>query len=369
MKVLLLSCSTGGGHNSAANAICEKFKELNVECLMIDSIELTSKRFSKKVNQFYIDVVNNAPNLFEKAYHMAELYGKLKIKSPVYGVNVLFAKNLKEFIEINDFDVVIATHLYPAETLTTIKKKKPNTHFIAVATDYVSIPFWQETNPDYFIIPSKELKKEFVDKRIDPKKILPFGIPVSPKFRYNFNKVDARRQLSLPCNKKIVLIMSGSMGFGNIGEIIDRIIDKYHDSIHIVAITGNNKNYKDKLQKLYPNKNITIVGFTNDINIYMDACDVILTKPGGLTSTETAVKNIPTIFTNPIPGCENYNADFFEKHKMAFSANSSDGVMKYLPILLEDKKTINLFKRNQSKYINKNAVDDICKFIIKGYNH
>ncbi|HPE14870.1 MAG TPA: glycosyltransferase [Bacilli bacterium] len=369
MKVLILSCSTGGGHNSAAIAICEKFKELKVECLMIDSIELTSKSFSKKVNQFYIDVVNNVPNLFKKAYHMAELYGKLKIKSPVYGVNVLFAKNLREFIEVNDFDVIIATHLYPAETLTTIKKKKPNMHFIVVATDYVSIPFWQETNPDYFIIPSKKLKQEFVEKGINSKKILSFGIPVSPKFNNHFTKVNACRQLSLPCNKKIVLIMSGSMGFGNIEEIIDRILNDYRDNIHIVAITGNNEIYKNKLQKLYPNKNITIVGFTNDVNIYMDACDVILTKPGGLTSTETAVKNVPTIFTNPIPGCENYNASFLQEYRMAFSSDSIDDLMKYLSILLENKKTINLFKKNQSKYINKNAVDDICKFIIKGYNH
>lgn len=367
MKVLLLSCSTGGGHDSAAKAIKEKFKEYDIDCVMIDSIYLTSKSFSNKVNKLYIDLVNNKPNLWKKIYKIGEWYGNLKIKSPVYGVNMLFAKNLSEFIIKNNFDVVITTHLYPTETLTSMKKKNPNIKFIAVATDYVKIPFWEETNPDYFVIPSKDLKKDFTRKGIDSKKLLPFGIPVSAKFEYKFNKKEARTILSLPQNKKTILVMTGSMGYGNVDKMLNRIIEKYASKVNVVVICGNNKELKERLEKNYPQSNIIIKGFTEEVYIYMDACDVILTKPGGLTSTETAIKNIPTIFTNPIPGCEDYNAKFFEERNMALCANNEDEIIKKLDIILTDKKLVLKMKNAQSKYINKNSTKDIVEFVIKKY--
>ena len=160
----------------------EEFNKRNIEDIRIDSIELTSKKFSRKVDNLYIDMVKKRPNLFKKVYHLGELYGKLKIKSPVYGINKFFSGNLVDYITSNNFDLVICTHLYPAETLTSIRKKNDKIKFINVATDYVCIPFWEETNPDYFVIPSSELTEDFTSKGIPSEKILPLGIPVSPKF-------------------------------------------------------------------------------------------------------------------------------------------------------------------------------------------
>ncbi len=366
MKVLLLSCSTGGGHNSAAKALMEKFKELNVECGMIDSIELTSKRFSNRVNKLYTNIINNRINLFKQIYHIGELYGKLKIKSPVYGINTLFKKNLTEFIISNKFDLVIATHLFPAETLTSIKKKHPHIHFLIITTDYTCIPFFEEINPDYYIIPSEDLKGAFIRRGIPENKLLPFGIPTMPKFEYKFTKEEARKQLSLSMTKKIVLIMTGSMGYGHINNMIDKIINVYDKEVQVVVICGNNIKLKSNLERRYGNK-ILVKGYTNDINIYMDACDVILTKPGGLTSTETAVKNVPTIFTDPIPGWENYNANFFKDREMAFCTNNSEHLLDYLYTIFNDKKKVQAMQKNQSYYINKKATTDICKFAIKKF--
>ena len=366
MKILLLSCGTGGGHDSAAHAISDKLKEFNIESQIIDSIRLSNQKFSNTVNQTYINMVVKRPNLFKKVYHLGELYSKLKIKSPVYGINKLFANNLEKYIIDNNYDLVICTHLFPCETLTTIKKRNPNIHFIAVATDYVSIPFWEETNPDYFVIPSKDLYQDFMKKGISKDKLLPFGIPVSPKNEHKFTKLEARRQLSLPINKQIILIMTGSMGFGKNNETINLIKENFHNA-YIVVICGTNKKMKETLDKTYRDGKVITIPFTNSINIYMDACDVILTKPGGLSSTETAVKNIPTIFTDPIAGCETHNAKFYEERHMAFCVNNNNHLIEYLNILLSDQKVVEEMKRNQNKYINKKAAEDICKFAIKYY--
>lgn len=368
MKVLLLSCSTGGGHDSAAKAVGEKLTEKNIEWVMLDPIKLSSESFSKKVNNLYINVVNNNPSLFKGAYKLAEMYGTLKIKSPIYAINKIFAKNLKQYIEDNNINIAIATHLYPAEILTSIKKKDPNIHFIAVATDYTSIPFWEETNPDYFVIPSKDLINEFTNKGIDKNKLLPFGIPISPKFCSKLSKPAARKIVNINNRKKTILIMTGSMGFGNIESTVDKILEKYNSTINVIIICGNNKDMKNKLESKYKNDNVIIKGFTNVVSTFMDASDIILTKPGGLTSTETAVKNIATIFTNPIPGCENHNANFFEERKMAYISTSDELSLKYIDILLNNKDTVKDMKKNQTKYINKNSTDDIVEFVIKNYN-
>lgn len=364
MKVLVLSCSTGGGHDSAAKALLEGFENLGVGCELIDPIKLTSKRFSNMVNKTYIDMVTNKPNMFKIVYHMGELYGKLKIKSPVYGVNKIFSRKLSEYIIENNYDYIVTTHLYPAQTLTSIKKKNKNIHFIVVATDYVSIPFWEETNPDYFVVPTKELKKDFIKKGINKNKLLSFGIPVSLNFNIKYNKKDLRKQLYLSLNKKNILIMSGSMGYGNIEKIIDDILNNFNNKVSITVICGNNEKLKKNLENKYKNK-IIVKGFVNNVNMYMKAFDILLTKPGGLSSSESAVSNIPTIFTEPIPGCEGYNAEYFKKNGMAFVLDDINELKEYVYKLLYDRKIITTMKSNQKKYINKNSTNDICNFVFK----
>jgi len=365
MKVLILSCSTGGGHDSAARAIMENLKDYNIQTEIINSYNLKSKRFAKKIDDLYINIVTKRPRVFKKIYKLAELISKTRIISPVYGINKLFAKTLEEYIIEKKYDLIIATHIFPAQTLTSIKKKNPELHFLFVATDYVCIPFSREIRPDYYIIPSSLLSKSYIKCKIDKNKILPYGIPISTKFQKKYDKNVARNLLSLPKDKKIILIMSGSMGFGNIEKTINLIQNKFENEVFIVTICGNNKKLKDKLNEEY--NNIIAVGFTSEINLYLDACDVVLTKPGGLTSTEIASKGVPVIFTDPIPGIENYNADFFENLNMAYVSNKNKELINYLKILLHNKHKINKMIKNQSKYINKNSTNDLVRFIIKNY--
>ncbi len=369
MKILLLSCSTGGGHDAAATALQEYLESKGAECILIDSIELTSKSLSKRIDKAYTSIVNNRPSLFKKIYSFSDWYGKLKIKSPVYGINALFSRNLADYIAKNEFDVAIATHLFPAETLTRIKKKNPDIHFLVVSTDYVSTPLWEETNPDYFFIASEQLKENYTSKGIAEDKLLPYGIPIHSKYDHKMSVKSARQKLNIAQNKKAILIMSGSMGFGNLETTIANILNTYQNQAEIITICGHNEKLQKSLKQKFNDPNLKVYGFRSDINLFMDACDLIITKPGGLTSTETAIKNIPTIFTKPIPGCENYNANFFAKNNMALIANTNEEIMISIDLLLNNKKIINKMTKSQNKIINKNATKDICNFILKNYKN
>ena len=365
MKILILSCGTGGGHNSAALAVKEELDRRNIENEFKEYLEIVNKRVKDYVNGLYIRSTKRNGKVFKAAYKLGELYRKTKIKSPVYALNSFSKKKLYEYIKDNKFDYVVTTHLFAAQALTTVKKQF-NIHFVAIATDYVCIPFWEETNPDYFIIPSEELKKGFLERGIKEEKLIPLGIPVSANFSLEYDKENVKEELNLSKDKKYILILTGSMGFGNTIDILERLEEKAENNISFIVSCGNNKKLLNILkEKNKNNTNILLLPFIKDIYRYMRASDVVLSKPGGLTSTEIATMNKPFIHTMPIPGCENYNANYFNEKNMSIKCNTVNEIVDNTYKLLYDENLKNEMIENQKKYIDKRACIKICDFIIK----
>ncbi|NLC18363.1 MAG: glycosyl transferase [Clostridiales bacterium] len=327
MKVLILSCDTGEGHNSAAIAICKYLKKAGVECKVLDALSLKSEKASKGAALAYLSVIR-IPCLFGLIYKAGMLVSSSRFKSPVYYMNKSYSDKLYEYINDNGFDTVITTHLFPAEALTALKRaKRLSAYTIAVNTDYTCIPFWEETELDYYIIPHRDLIREFVRRGIPKEKLLPFGIPVKPEFYKRLPRQMARERfcrqynVSLDCSKPWYMIMSGSMGYGKIKGLVRAAIRLHRSSVNIIVICGSNHRLQSKLKLVYKNnKNVAICGYCKDVPLIMDASDVLFTKPGGLSSTEAAIKSIPIIHMAPIPGCESKNAEFFKNRFMSYSS-------------------------------------------------
>ena len=224
-KILVLSCGTGGGHNSAAKAIVEAFQRQKISCDFKEYLEIINPKVKNCVNRLYIRSTGGKGNVFKVTYHLGELYQKTKIKSPVYGLNSLSHRKLYHYLIENDYQYVITTHLFAAQALTTIKKKH-EVHFIAIATDYVCIPFLEETDPDYFIIPSADLKQSFLEKGIPEEKLIPLGIPVSLKVQEKVDEKELKQKLGLNPQKRYLLIATGSMGFGKNEEVVTRLLEE-----------------------------------------------------------------------------------------------------------------------------------------------
>ena len=360
-KVLILSCGTGGGHNSAAFAIQEGLLDRGVVADFREYLDITNPKLKDRVNHLYINSTNGNGKVFKTVYHLGKLYQKTSLKSPVYELNSLNGNKLYKYIKDNEYDYVVTSHLFPAHTLTAIKKSN-NIHFMEIATDYESIPFWEETNPDFFVIPSTELKKTFLDKGFKKEILLPLGIPVSKKYSEKYDVNECRRKLGLDTHKKYILILTGSMGFGNVTEMLDKLLDKIKNAIFIVSC-GTNDKLLEKLSTEY--KGVIALPYTNNLSMYMKSSDIILSKPGGLTTTEIATLRKPFVHTMPIPGCENINADFFASRKMSLKSNNIDEVVENTYKLLNDKKLQLEITKNQEKYINKNACDNIVDKIIQ----
>lgn len=319
MKVLILSCNTGGGHNAAASALKESLNFYHHEAEVLDLMSLGRKHTSALVGGAYMKLVSVFPAGFGALYQLGELVRKFPWKSPVYYANARLGNALADYIDQNHFNAVVTTHLYPAETLTWMKQKGRLTiPCVAVATDYACIPFWEETNCDYYVVPHKDLIPEFASCGIPEEKLLPLGIPVRPAFARPASKEDVRRHLGLPENAPLFLVMSGSMGFGKVHLLAHELVSRLENGEQAVIICGNNKKRMRSLRlQFHKNPNVHIIGFTSHVAEYMAAADVLFTKPGGLSSTEAAVRRVPLVHTDPIPGCETKNRAFFVSRGMS----------------------------------------------------
>lgn len=362
-KVLILSCGTGGGHNSAAKAILEELLSQGLEADFMEYLEIINTNLKNKVNEIYLKSTNNEGKTFKVAYKLGEIYQKTNIKSPVYGLNQLNKNKLYDYIKRNGYEYIITTHLFAAQALTAIKKEH-RINFTAVATDYVCIPFWRETNPDFMITPSDELKSSFIDQGVKENKLIPLGIPVKRAYSEDYDINECKKKVGLDINKRYVLLLTGSMGFGNVEEIVDELKNNIN-RINLIVACGTNKELYEKLKG---KNNVIPLEFTENIDLYMKSSDIILSKPGGLTTTEIAVLGKPFIHTMPIPGCENYNANFFESHKMSLKCMNIPEIVESTKLLLENKDLCRELVENQRKYMNRNSCRDLVNLIKKEIN-
>ena len=369
MKILILSCNTGEGHNSAGWAVKEYLELQGHQVVMEDMMLLKGARTSKAVGGAYVGIVKHFPLLFGLGYRLGGWVSSDKRKSPVYYACSLLAGTLKGYLEQNRFDAVVTPHLYPAETLTAMKKKGwLKIPVVAIGTDYTCIPFWEETDCDCYIVPQKDLLGELIHKGLPKKRRIPLGIPVKQAFSTQKKRSLARKFCRLPSDAHVYLVMSGSMGFGKVNLLVAELIRKLEADEYVVVICGNNRRLRQILQTTFgKNPQVRILGFTDHVPAYMDASDVIFSKPGGLTSTEAAVRQIALVHTSPIPGCETKNLAFFTSHGMSVTARTVHGQVTLGRRLMKNEDARIEMQKQQNHCIPHDSAVEICRLAEKLY--
>ncbi|MCD7761466.1 MAG: glycosyltransferase [Clostridiales bacterium] len=358
MEALILSCGTGGGHNAAAAAVRDELEHRGHRCRLLNPYTLDGAQTARTVDHAYVGLVQHAPGVFGLVYCIGGLYQKLPFRSPVYFANAKTAKALGAYITEHDFDVVITTHLFPAEMLTWLKERRsalPPT--VYVATDYTCIPMAGETECDCNVIPAPELAEEFAKRGLDGDTLFPLGIPVKGAFSDGPDRQEARKALGLDENRRYILVAGGSIGAGGVERTLRVLLSHYRrEDTELIVICGNRQALYDRIQKRYGDR-ATVLGFTDRMAEYMKACDLLITKPGGLSSTEAAVAGIPLIHTSPIPGCETSNMRFFQRHGLSIAVPSPGRrLISACDALLADGRC----DRPPETPINPRAASDIC---------
>lgn len=362
MKVLVLSCSTGEGYNSAAKAVCEAFDGRGAEYEMIDPLSFKGGGSEKKAAGWYNNLIRKRPRLFGFVYRAGKIVEGLRLPSPVYAANRAYADKLADYIDEGKFDAVVSTHVYGMEALTAIKNMgRKNIPYFGVLTDYTLLPFIRETDLDEYFTSHKDLTPYFVRKKMDESKLVPCGIPISARYRERIDKAEARRELGLDENKEIILIMQGGAGNCGVLKTLKKLLKRSFDNRLWCVLVGKNTEMKEKIERKFPSDRVKAIGFTDKVGLYFAAADVVVSKGGGLSTTEIAVSNVPFVCFKPIPGCETANARFFEKKGMTRRASSVSEVLRATDELSKNAATARKMKEAQRACINPYAADEIAR--------
>ena len=367
MEILIMTCGTGGGHNAAARAMQAQLTMDGHRVTVLNPYDLKDDRLSKGIDLLYIRMVQRSPRLFGMIYRLGNLYRRLPFRSPVYHVNGRMAPVLEKYLEEHSFDALLMTHLYPAEMVTRLRRlgaALPPTVFIA--TDYTCIPFTEETECGHLAIPSEKLVKEYTRRGIPREKLWITGIPTHPCFRERMTGRQAKERLGLDEKRSYVLVCGGSMGAGSIkriAAIVNRWCERRENFCPIIMCGSNRKLYRS-LRKRYGHRMI-LLSYTEEMDLYMKASELVLTKPGGLSSTETAVAQIPMIHITPIPGCETKNMKYFVRQGMSLGVkHPGRGLEKAMDRLLQEPCRETMKKRQQDG-VNGQAARTIEEYLVR----
>lgn len=367
MEALILSCGTGGGHNAAGKAIEEELILRGHKAVMINPYNLAGDKLPKRVDGAYIKLATDAPNAFGLMYSLGQAVRRLPGSSPIYWANGLMAQRMEEYLSAHNYDVVIMPHLFPAEILTFLKRRgKRVPKMVFIATDYSCIPFTEETDCDYFVIPSSLLKEDFIRRGIPEDKLLPLGIPVSRSFTEDLTKAQAKTLLSLKADRNYILLSGGSMGAGGMHQTVQSIKDEIikDPSYALIVICGSNSRLYEQLSEKYAHDSQIIpIKRTSRMAWYLKACSVFITKPGGLSSTEAAVSGVPLIHVSPIPGCESINLNFFTQNNMSLDGGRQNEQLIKALSEIKNEQLINKMINSQKQIINGRSTQDICDFL------
>ena len=325
MNVLFLSVTAGGGHNTCAKAVDDYLKSRDVKTYILDVYGYIHKMLGKTVSEVYSFSITKTPKLFGTLYDFEE-NNSAGICNLMDNVNRIACKKITEFINENHIDAVICTHVFGGQLMTRLKRKgKVDVFTVGIITDYTIHPHWEDTNLNYYVIADEGLVRQAVERGIPKEKLLPIGIPLNLKYSQHIDRAEARKMLGFDPEKPLIFLIMGSMGYGNISASVTEL-DRLDYDYQIAIVCGNNKRAKTNLSKKTFKKNVEIYGFVDNVDLFLDAADLIITKPGGLTTTESLAKNVPMIFVDPIPGQEAKNVEFLLNNGLGIYVTKNYGL-------------------------------------------
>lgn len=375
-KILIFYASYGGGHLSAANSIknylSSNYENIDVE--LIDCMKYINKPIEKITTTAYNEMAKKAPWAWGKIYSDSQ-------KGPLAHIttrsNQVFAIKLLRLLREKNPDLIISTHPFGSQMCSYLKRKGKITSKIAtILTDFAPHDQWLVGSDytDYFFVAHNKMKEYLISKNIPENKIFATGIPISNKFLETFNTSKILNSLGLKENLKTILFFAGGkfgLGKSRTLEIFNTLVNDFNN-IQVIAISGKNKKMYEDFNQIVKAANktdfIRVFEFVNNVPELMAISDIVITKPGGLTTTESLVSGLPMIIINPIPGQEEENAQFLEHSNIGIWLKKQMNITETISNFISNNAKLKQMKENTKKISNRNSTKDICTILKAGLN-
>ena len=358
MSALILTCSTGQGHNSCARAISDYFISQGTSCEIQDALGFVSPTLSRFICWGHVTIYRHFHGLFQIGYRYSEKHsGLFAPDSWAYKLLAAGADRLKDYIVKGGFDQVICSHVFASLMVTEVQKRY---HLPIrtglVATDYTCNPGTRESIVDRYFIPDLPLSISYECPNIEDEQTISSGIPIRQIFYTDTEKSRAKAACSVDPAHLHLLMMCGSMGCGPMKKLAKHLQKELPENVELTVVCGTNRSLKKKLDKKYGSASrIHIRGYVEDMSMLMDSGDLCLTKPGGISVTEAASKNLPMVFINAVAGCEEYNKIYFIKKGAAKTGVTVRDIADICTDILQKPRKLDKMRRNLEAMEKHNA--------------
>ncbi|MBU4477843.1 MAG: glycosyltransferase [Candidatus Omnitrophica bacterium] len=365
-KILLLYISNNSGHHRATKAIEEAFRLItpDIRIQNINCFNYTNPILEKVINSIYNKVIKIKPEVWEYLYDNPKIVRKTKtLRKLIHKFN---SKKLEKLIQDFKPDAVVCSQAFPCGMIADLKKtydlKIP---LVGVLTDYAAHSYWMYDNVDTYIVPSAQTKNRFIECGIPAERVYPYGIPISPRFSRNSDKENALKTLRLESGIPTILIMGGGQGLGPIEDLI-YAVNTIEKPFQVIVVCGTNLRLRRWLEKrrILFRKKMLILGYSREVDMLMDAVDMIVSKPGGLTTTEALTKGLPIVIVNPIPGQEAKNTEFLLQEGVAVKAEDPLHAGILIEELLNNSQRLRQMKAAALKHAQPQSAVNIAKLVL-----
>jgi processive 1,2-diacylglycerol beta-glucosyltransferase len=372
-RVLILSASAGAGHLRAADALKEAFAQSGSarEVQHIDVLQYTNKVFRQLYSQAYLDMVNKMPEMMGWLYDHLDRPWKNERRR--LALDKLNTRPLVKLLKETQPDMVVCTHFLPAEILSWLKAKdKIRCPQAIVVTDFDVHAMWLCRHYEKYFVALDETGAHLEKLGVSADKVKVTGIPIDPVFAVEKNKKSMRLKHGLDPDKTTILVSAGGFGVGRIEDLVGCLLETQHE-VQVVVLCGRNEELRKKLDKQANKRtagavSIVPIGYTALMDEYMSAADILLGKPGGLTTSEALAKGLVFVIVNPIPGQEERNSDHLLEEGVAIRCNNLPVLGYKVDQLLNNQKRFVAMQANARRLARPFAARDIVKSLLESHH-
>ena len=330
-RIAILHATAGSGHKRAAEALAVAIESLRPGATVreVDTLVFASRLYRDTYAASYNAMAARAPALWGALYRSWASAPVNRGTAPVrLAMDRLNLRRLVRVVERENPDAVVCTHFLPVEALSPRRERgRLRVPLYCVITDFTAHPFWAFPHVDRYFVASDRVAAELAELGVARERIEVTGIPIDPRFASTVGRNEARARFGLDPRRPMVLVMGGGSGVGPLAELAERIATLALEP-QVLVVCGTNARLRDEIDRLPLGRTgrIRTLGFTHEVDVLLEACDVVVSKAGGLTCSEALVKRTPMVVYRPTPGQEVRNAEFLEGAGAALHADSAEAV-------------------------------------------
>ena len=369
-RIAILHATAGSGHRSAAQALARAMSDLSPDALVreVDTLVFASRFYRTTYAQSYNAMAQRAPRLWGALYALWEQQPVNRSAGPArLAIDRLALRNLVRVVESESPDAVVCTHFLPIEALSPRRGQgRMRVPLYCVITDFTAHPLWAYPHVDRYFVASEEVAEELHGHGVPRERIEVAGIPVAPRFSHVIGREAARVRMGLDPARPVVLVMGGGSGVGPMAELAGRLV-KLTMAPQVVVVCGTSARLKREVSALPEARtgSVRALGFTDDVDVLLEAADVVVSKAGGLTCSEALIKRTPLVVFRPTPGQEVRNAHYLESGGAAVHADSVAMVANTVARWLDDPAERERVRENAGRLARPHAAETIARRVLE----